>query len=218
MTSTEPLHKQLTANAFALAQVSVAQDISTIPYAHVLEAAFGGPDAMAARVGLSSHPAMTAAQIMKTREVHPDAWRVTSRVTMASALLCSIFLGKVAPHTVAEVSGSGLWNPVQGAWDDQVLELVAASHEGGKRLKEMLGPVEFFSGQNLGQISPYFVQRYGFDKGLYIQGFTFVEITDVFCLQTPSYFHLLPIISLPIFPSVLHPTMSFFPLVIKMRF
>ncbi|KDQ10746.1 hypothetical protein BOTBODRAFT_177833 [Botryobasidium botryosum FD-172 SS1] len=168
----EPLSTQLTAAAFSLLHTPVAQDTSTLAQSQALEAALGGPDAMAARVSTSAHLALTAAQAMKVREGNPDAWARTARVSLASTFLSSVLMGAWAPMAEAEVSGTGMWSAGGAGWDEEVLELVAGSKEEGRRFKEMLGEVESFGGKKIGTVSPYFVERYGFDHDAFLIPFS----------------------------------------------
>ena len=123
---------------------------------------------MAHRVGTAAHAALAAAQAMKVREGNPDAWTRTARLALASASLATLLLGKWVALSGAEVAGTGMWNAQLGRWDEITLEIVAGSKEGGRRLKDMLGPVEPDAGRRLGSIASYFVERYGFDPGSYL--------------------------------------------------
>lgn len=54
-----------------------------------------------------------------------------------------------------------LWHIDKGVWHDQLLKL-AAGDQGVADLEEKLGPVPEDGGGSFGNISPYFVKRYGF--------------------------------------------------------
>ena len=101
-----------------------------------------------------------------------ELWARTGRVQLAGALLASIIGGRWAPMGEAEACASGMWvhkHPtVQGGdWDDGGLEIIAGSREEGRRLRGWLGEPDVISGggKKLGNVNPYFVDRYGFDPG-----------------------------------------------------
>lgn len=172
LTPQQSLHTQLgTTKTFSLLHTPSPLDASTATQAQAIEAAIGGPDNMAHHVGTAAHASLAAAQAMKVREGNPEAWTRTARggrLSLASGLLATLLLGKWAPLGVAEVSGTGMWNAQLRQWDELALEIVAGGQEGGRILKEMLGAVQLDPGRKLGTIAPYFVERYGFDSGMYI--------------------------------------------------
>lgn len=158
------LHAQLgTPSTLALVHTPVVQDTSTATQARSIEVALGGPDALAQRVGTASPT--TAAQAIKIREGNPDAWTHTSRVILASAFLASVLIGDWAPAAEAEAIATGFWNVERGAWDEDVLELVAAGKDEGERLKSMLGEVCSAGTTSVGTVGTYFIQKYGFAPG-----------------------------------------------------
>lgn len=162
------LHSQLgTTATFALLQTPSPNDASTAPHAQAIEATLGGPDAMASRAGTAAHAALAAAQLMKIREGAPEAWVRTGRITLASAAIATLFLGRWAPIGAAEAAGSGMWNIAHGVWDASTLEVVGGGPDAARRLIDMLGPVEADGGRSIGIISRYFVERYNFDKGMF---------------------------------------------------
>lgn len=153
---------------FSLPNSPVAQDTSTLPQALELERLLGGADKTAARLGTPAHASLTAAQAMKVRETNSEAWRRTGRITLASTLLCSLLLGAWAPTAESEACATGMWSHAQRCWDDGVLEIVAGSpaFEHAGRLKMMLGDVDAAGGgRKVGNISSYFVERFGFSPG-----------------------------------------------------
>ncbi|KAF8579137.1 actin-like ATPase domain-containing protein [Ramaria rubella] len=172
----QSLHAQLgTAKTFALLHTPSAHDASTATQAQAIEAAIGGPDIMAHRVGTAAHAALTAAQAMKVREGNPEAWTRTARggrLALASAFIPTLFLGRWSPLGRPEVAGTGMWNAQLSQWDELALEIVAGSKDGGRILKDMLGHVELDAGRKLGNIASYFVERYGFDPETFITPFT----------------------------------------------
>ena len=64
-----------------------------------------------------------------------------------------------------------LWDIKAGAWNEALLALTAGSTD-AEILKEKLGPVAEDGGGSSGRVSPYFVQRYGFDSSASVAPFT----------------------------------------------
>jgi xylulokinase len=155
------LSSQLPSSAtFSLQYTPVFQDTSTLAQSLSLEP-----------LNIPS-PSGTAAQAMKIREGNPDAWAQTGRVMLASAFLSSTLLGRWAPMSLSEVVGTGLWNEAREDWDDRVLEVVGGSPEEGARLRTMLGTVEQTPSTKIGTISPFLVERFGFDRDAFLVPFT----------------------------------------------
>lgn len=168
--SRAPIHPQL-ANAFSLPNAAVAQDMSAHTHALALEAALGGPELMAARVGTCAQSSLIAAQILRVREAWPDIWRNTGRVQLASSFLASLVTGTFVGMGEAEASATGLWvhSTQQGTpshWDEGVLDIVGGNRDEGRRIWGWLGDVDTSGGRRrIGSVSRYLVDRYGFDPG-----------------------------------------------------
>lgn len=113
----------------------------------------------------------TGPQILRFRTKHADAYRNTSHISLVSSFLASVFLGKIAPIDISDVCGMNLWDIKAGKYDERLLSLVAGSSD-TKDLKAKLGEVREDGGCNLGTISAYFVDRYGFDPSCSIVPFT----------------------------------------------
>ncbi|GAA6056256.1 hypothetical protein JCM3770_007279 [Rhodotorula araucariae] len=103
----------------------------------------------------------------------------TGRVVLEGGLFASVFLGRYSPADAADACSTNLLDPVSGAWDDDVLAFVASggktgeeTREDGRRLKALLGQVETDGGVELGKVSPYFVQRFGFSPYCIIAPFS----------------------------------------------
>lgn len=168
-----PIHAQITSQSFSLQNSPIAQDTSAHTHALALEAALGGPDLMASRVGTCAHPSLVAAQLLRVREAWPDIWARTGRVQMASSFLASLFTGQMGGMGEAEASSTGLWvhagnqTGVQSHWDEGVMEIVGGNREEGRRIWAWLGDVDASGGRKrIGTMSRYLVERYGFDPGL----------------------------------------------------
>lgn len=145
--------------------------MSAHTHALALEAALGGPEMMAARVGTCAQSSLIAAQILRVREAWQDIWRSTGRVQLASSFLASLMCGAFVGMGEAEASATGLWvhSTQQGTpshWDEGVLEIVGGNADEGRRIWGWLGDVDISGGRRrTGSVSRYMVERYGFDSG-----------------------------------------------------
>ena len=88
-----------------------------------------------------------------------------------SSFLASLFLGKIAPPDISDVCGMNLWDINKGTWNEKLTAL-AAGKDGVEDLKRKLGPVPEDGGCHFGQVSKYYVQRYGFDPSCTVCAFT----------------------------------------------
>ena len=164
------LNSQLTSQCFSIPNVPVAQDTSAHTHALAIEAALGGPDHMAARVGTCAQSSLIAAQLLRVREAWPDVWARTGRVQVASAFLCSMMCGSWVGMNEPEACATGMWvhgtSSSPGHWDEGVLEIIGGNREEGRRIRTWLGDVDFSGGsRKIGMISRYLVDRYRFDHG-----------------------------------------------------
>lgn len=103
----------------------------------------------------------TGPQILRFQRKYPDVYRKTSRISLVSSFLASLFLGRIAPLDISDVCGMNLWHIEKGVYDQDLLHLCAGSF-GADDLKRKLGPVPEDGGIHLGMIDHYYVERYGF--------------------------------------------------------
>ncbi|OSX62720.1 hypothetical protein POSPLADRAFT_1180806 [Postia placenta MAD-698-R-SB12] len=175
-----PVHAQISPQSFSLPNSPVAQDTSAHTHALALEAALGGPDLMAARVGTCAHASLLAAQLLRVREAWPEVWARTGRVQVASSFLASLVCGAFVGMGEAEACATGLWahsgaqaGGVPSHWDDEVMEIVGGNREEGRRIWSWLGDVDISGGRRrIGNVSRYLVDRYGFDPDAIVTPFT----------------------------------------------
>ncbi|KAI0795956.1 hypothetical protein C8Q75DRAFT_803016 [Abortiporus biennis] len=178
-----PMHAQIQSSSFSIPNAAVAQDTSAHTHALALEAALGGPEHMAARVGTCAHASLIAAQILRVREAWPETWQRTGRVQLASAFLASLLCGTFVSMGEAEACSTGLWahggvsggsaSTTQSHWEEGVLEIVGGNREEGRRIWNWLGDVDTSGGRRrLGTVSRYLVDRYGFDPETIVTPFT----------------------------------------------
>lgn len=158
------IHTQL-ATAF-LCDSPVWMDSSTAADCQALEDAFSGPEQLAKITGSRAYERFTGNQIRKMFRTRPRVYHNAARISLVSSFACSLFIGKIAPIDLADGSGMNLLDIRTFQWDETALKTC-----GDETLATKLGtPVP--SATDLGTISPYFVQRYGFKPECRVVAFT----------------------------------------------
>lgn len=114
----------------------------------------------------------TGPQILRFRSRHPEEYSKTSRISLVSSFLASIFLGKIAPIDIADVCGMNLFDIKTGSYNQKLMALAGGSAGGSSDLERKLGHVSEDRGCSLGQVSQYFVRRYGFNQSCTVIPFT----------------------------------------------
>ncbi|QKX53015.1 uncharacterized protein TRUGW13939_00086 [Talaromyces rugulosus] len=147
------------------------QDASTQKECNEFDAYLGGPEELAQVTGSKAHHRFTGPQILRFQRKYPEQYKQTSRISLVSSFLASLFLGTIAPFDISDVCGMNLWNIKQGAWDGRLLKLCADT-SGVDDLKQKLGDVPEDGGLHLGKIHKYFVERYSFNPDCTIIPFT----------------------------------------------
>ncbi|KAL0953751.1 hypothetical protein HGRIS_004939 [Hohenbuehelia grisea] len=179
--SNRTLLEQLSPKAFSLPNAPIWQDSSTTKECRELEEAVGGAQALADLTGSRGYERFTGPQIAKIRKTNPDAYRNTSRISLVSSFLPSLFLGHIAPIEVSDASGMNLMDVLHCSWDGKLLEAC-----GGPELRSKLGPEPVEGGTNLGRISQWWVERWGFDPECIIAPFTGDNPATVVSLSGPG--------------------------------
>ncbi|KAF2141966.1 uncharacterized protein K452DRAFT_318310 [Aplosporella prunicola CBS 121167] len=140
------------------------QDASTQKQCEEFDLVLGGPEELARVTGSKAHHRFSGPQIMRFRQKYPEYYKNTSRISLVSSFLASVFLGRVAPIDISDVCGMDLWEISKGAWNEGLLSLAAGGKANMADLKQKLGHVPEDGGGSFGPISQYFVSRYGFNK------------------------------------------------------
>ncbi|OAD52555.1 Xylulose kinase [Eufriesea mexicana] len=172
------LHGQLV-TSFSVTLSPVWMDSSTTKECKILEEIVGGPKKLAEITGSRAYERFSGPEIAKIARTRPEAYGNTERISLISSFLASLFLGDFAPIDWSDGSGMNLLNIHTKDWDDVLLEVdyrrlvirFPAGMACGPGLREKLGkPVSSCS--NIGAISSYFVERFGFDEACRIIAFT----------------------------------------------
>ncbi|THY24628.1 putative D-Xylulose kinase [Aureobasidium pullulans] len=155
-------HKDERKGAFSHPDSPNWQDSSTQKQCDKFDAELGSPETLADVTGSGAHHRFSGPQIMRFKAKYPEHYKETSRVSLVSSFLASVFLGKFAPIDISDVTGMNLWHIKEGKWNEKLLALVAGGEDGVAELKHKLGHVPEDGGASFGHISKYFSQRYGF--------------------------------------------------------
>jgi xylulokinase len=67
---------------------------------------------------------------MRFKSKYPEHYANVSRISLVSSFLASVFLGKVAPIDISDVTGMNLWHISKGDWHDDLLALAAGGKDG----------------------------------------------------------------------------------------
>ncbi|KAL2866241.1 xylulokinase [Aspergillus lucknowensis] len=137
------------------------QDASTQRECDEFDGFLGGVKELALATGSKAHHRFTGPQILRFQKKYPDVYKKTSRISLVSSFLASLFLGHVAPLDISDVCGMNLWDINKGAYHEKLLKLCAGS-SGVDDLKSKLGDVPEDGGADLGKVHRYYVERYGF--------------------------------------------------------
>ncbi|KAJ0177628.1 hypothetical protein K1T71_006501 [Dendrolimus kikuchii] len=158
------IHTQL-ATSF-LCDSPIWMDSSTTADCQALEEAVGGPEELAKITGSRAYERFTGNQIRKIFRTKPRVYQNTTRISLVSSFACSLFVGKIAPIDLSDGSGMNLLDIRSLQWNETALNAC-----GDENLATKLGtPVP--TATDLGTISPYFVQRYGFKPECRVVAFT----------------------------------------------
>ncbi|KAI0544596.1 xylulose kinase-like protein [Xylaria curta] len=148
------------------------QDHSTQKECDDFDVHLGDPQKLADVSGSAAHHRFTGTQILRMRRRRPQVYDATARISLCSSFLASVFLGSIAPFDISDVTGMNLWDISAETWNQKLLELTAGSADGVPALRAKLGEVPLDGGVILGNVSPYFVERFGFSEDCRITAFT----------------------------------------------
>ncbi|KAM4028971.1 xylulose kinase isoform 2-T4 [Anomaloglossus baeobatrachus] len=160
----QPLHIALQ-TCFCINDSPVWMDSSTSAECRNLEKSIGGAQALANITGSRAYERFTSHQIAKIYKRKPKEYCQCERISLVSSFAASLFIGDYAPIDYSDGSGMNLLDIHEKTWDDTCLNACAPD------LKEKLGSV-VPSSSVLGNVSLYYVQRYGFSPLCRVIAFT----------------------------------------------
>ncbi|KAJ1306944.1 hypothetical protein OPQ81_007925 [Rhizoctonia solani] len=184
--SVESLTGQLAPDAFSLPNAPIWQDFSTAKECRIIEAAVGGPQALSDLTGSRAYERFTGSQILKVASRTPDVYARTAHISLISSFLTSLFLGKIAPVEVADASGMNLMNVQTCKYDERLLDVCSGGTGKGAELREKLGGEPVMGGTNMGKVSGWWVQRFGFNSDCIVTPFTGDNPSSIVMLSSPG--------------------------------
>ena len=131
-------------------------DSSTSKQCQEIRNALGGMIETIKLTGSNTVERFSGPQIRKFYQEHPEKYSKTSIIHLVSSFMASILLGKNAPIDHGDGSGMNLMNIDTKQWDNRALEATAPL------LSEKLPNLDN-SYNVIGKISPYFIEKYGFN-------------------------------------------------------
>lgn len=150
------LSKQL-GKCLARSTSPIWMDSSTVAECAEIAAAVGSDAEVCALSGSLVTARFTGPQIRKFYKDSPDEYAHTTTIHLNSSFLSSIFSGQSSPIDTGDGAGMNLMNLSSEDWDNTLLEATAPE------LKTKLPSVDQ-AGSLIGNISSYFVQKYGFSE------------------------------------------------------
>ncbi|RYP33669.1 hypothetical protein DL767_004664 [Monosporascus sp. MG133] len=147
------------------------QDHSTQAECDQFDAHLGSAQKLAEVTGSSAHHRFTGTQILRMRKKRPQVYASTARISLVSSFLASCLVGAIAPIDCSDVTGMNLWDIAAESWSEPLLELTAGKG-GVDDLRKKLGEVRMDGGGSIGNISPYYVERFGFSPECRVVSFT----------------------------------------------
>ena len=149
-----PLVDQM-ATVFSRPVSPVWLDSSTGADCAAMTQALGGDAAVASLTGSRAYERFTGAQIHKFAHAEPAAYARTDRIHLVSSFMASLLAGRHAPIDPGDGAGMNLMNLASRTWAPRALE--AAAPDLARRL-----PALADSWSVVGELAPYWQQRYGF--------------------------------------------------------
>ncbi|KAG8880897.1 argininosuccinate synthetase [Tulasnella sp. 331] len=168
-------------NAFSLPRAPLWQDSSTTSECRTLEESVGGAQTLADRSGSRAYERFTASQIKRIHDAETSAYDDTARISLISSFVASLFLGKIAPIERSDASGMNLMDLNSGNWDEELLKLC-----GGDALRSKLGEEPASGGTDLGRVSKWWVDRFGFNEDCIVAPFTGDNPSSIVSLSSPG--------------------------------
>jgi xylulokinase len=139
---------------FARKTSPIWMDSSTAKECAEIRRKLGGVKYTASRTGSDTFERFTGPQIRKFYKTEPDAYSKTAHIALVSSFMASLLAGKIASMDFGDGAGMNLMDIRNKIWDADALKASAPS------LKEKLPPLAA-SGQVIGQVSSYFVKKFG---------------------------------------------------------
>lgn len=140
-------------------------DSSTVADCRAIADAVGG-DAQVTRIsGSAMTPRFTGPQIRKFFRDDPRGYESTREIHLVSSFMAAVLTGTSAPIDFGDGAGMNLLDLSALGWSEALLAATAPN-----LAEKLRAPVA--SSTRVGEIAPYFVERYGFRRGTPVIAFT----------------------------------------------
>eukprot|EP00484_Ammonia_sp_Unknown_P030415 CAMPEP_0197036814 /NCGR_PEP_ID=MMETSP1384-20130603/14203_1 /TAXON_ID=29189 /ORGANISM="Ammonia sp." /LENGTH=578 /DNA_ID=CAMNT_0042467031 /DNA_START=20 /DNA_END=1756 /DNA_ORIENTATION=- len=154
-------------DAFAIYSGPIWMDSSTTKQCRELETKIGSPWKVSQISGSRAYERFTGNQIAKISQLHHDVYsEMVERISLVSSFMCSLFLGDYAPIDVSDGSGMNLLDINKQQWSMILCECTAPG------LQSKLGEKVANSYDCVGNVSTYFVEKYGFNPKCCVVAFS----------------------------------------------
>ena len=140
-------------------------DSSTSAECAEIASAAGGDERLASITGSRATLRFTGPQIRRFYKTSPAEWQRTSEIHLVSSFIASLLVGKSAGIDLGDGAGMNLLDLAKGAWSDALLDATAPG------LRQKLKPA-VASTTTVGEVTEYFVKKYGFARGTKVIAFT----------------------------------------------
>jgi xylulokinase len=140
-------------------------DSSTSAECTEIAAAVGGDARVVKITGSRAIERFTGPQIRAFWKSDPEAYAATAEIALVSSFLASILIGASAPIDLGDGAGMNLLDLQSGTWSAELLEATAPG-----LAEKLRAPVP--SATRIGEVAPYFVEKYGFASGTPVIAFT----------------------------------------------
>ena len=144
-----------TRKIFARPTCPVWMDSSTHNECLEITASLGGDSKVAALTGSATTERFAGPQIRKFWQQNPGDYEKTAHITLISAFITALLIGRTAPLDAGDGYGMNLADIRSGTWSPAAMAATAPDLE--KRLPELLTQDTV-----LGKVSHYLVEKYGF--------------------------------------------------------
>ena len=139
---------------FARKTSPIWMDSSTAKECAEIRKKLGGIKFTASRTGSDTFERFTGPQIRKFYKTEPKAYEKTASIALVSSFMASLLAGKIAPIDFGDGAGMNLMDIRRKNWNHDALKATAPG------LVKKLPPLAA-SGQVIGPVSSYFVQKFG---------------------------------------------------------
>jgi xylulokinase len=154
---TRPLKDNLK-HCLARSTSPIWMDCSTAVECAEIRRALGGITPTAQATGSDTFERFTGPQIRKFYKRDPDGYAATTDIALVSSFMASVLAGQIAPIDHGDGAGMNLMDIRHKRWHAGALKATAPGLR--KKLPPLAEPWRV-----IGNISPYFVKKYGFHPG-----------------------------------------------------